>query len=108
MGHLNAVLSLGRILVEEGHEVIGLSVNALRDRIEHIGARLVPFSGAADLDLRDFAAAYPEFRTMSPGVEMTRFYLERVFADPLIDQYKGVQKAIEKFTPTSLSLTIFF
>lgn len=99
MGHLNAVLSVGRILVEEGHEVVGLSVNALRDRIEHIGARFVPFSGAADLDLRDFAAAYPEFRTMAPGVEMTRFYLERVFADPLIDQNKGVQKAIEEFNP---------
>lgn len=99
MGHLNAVLSVGRILVEEGHEVVGLSVNALRDRIEHIGARFVPFSGAADLDLRDFAAAHPEFRTMAPGVEMTRFYLKRVFADPLIDQNKGVQKAIEEFNP---------
>ena len=99
MGHLNAVLSVGRIFVEQGHEVIGLSVHALRNRIEHIGARFVPFSGAADLDLRDFAAAYPEFRTMPPGVEMTRFYLERVFADPLIDQNKGVQKAIEEFTP---------
>lgn len=99
MGHLNAVLSVGRILAEEGHEVIGLSVNALRDRIEHIGARFVPFYGAADLDLRDFAAAYPEFRTMPPGVEMTRFYFERVFADPLIDQSKAVQKAIEEFAP---------
>ena len=99
MGHLNAVLSVGRILAEQGHEVIGLSVNALRDRIEHIGARFIPFSGAADLDLRDFAAAYPEFRTMPPGVEMTRFYFERVFADPLIDQNKGVQKTIEDFAP---------
>jgi hypothetical protein len=36
---------------------------------------------------------------MPPGIEMTRFYLERVFADPLIDQNKGVQKAIEEFTP---------
>lgn len=99
MGHLNAVLSVGRVLAEQGHEVIGLSVNSHRERIEHIGARFVPFSGAADLDLRDFAAAYPEFRTMPPGVEMTRFYLERVFADLLIDQHKGVQKAIEEFTP---------
>ncbi|WP_263352219.1 nucleotide disphospho-sugar-binding domain-containing protein [Acidicapsa acidisoli] len=99
MGHLNAVLSVGRILTEQGHEVIGLSVNVLRDRIEHIGARFVPFSGAADLDLRDFAAAYPEFRTMAPGVEMTRFYFERVFADPLIDQNRDVQHAIETFTP---------
>jgi len=99
MGHLNAVLSVGRILAEQGHEVIGLSVNALRDRIEHIGARFVPFTGSADLDLRDFAAAYPEFRTMPPGVEMTRFYFERVFAYPLIDQHKGVQKAIDEFSP---------
>jgi MGT family glycosyltransferase len=99
MGHLNAALSVGRILAEQGHEVIGLSVNALRNRIEHIGARFVPFFGAADLDLRDFAAAYPEFRTIPPGVEMTRFYLERVFADPLIDQHKGVQRVIEDYSP---------
>lgn len=79
--------------------MIGLSVHALRDRIEHIGVRFVPFSGTADLDLRDFAAAYPEFRTMPPGVEMTRFYLERVFADPLIDQNKGMREAIEEFAP---------
>lgn len=97
MGHLNSVLSVGRILVEEGHEVLGLGPEVFRNRIEKIGARFLPFEGDADLDLRDFAAAYPEFRTMPPGVDMTRFYFERVFADPLLDQHRTIRKALESF-----------
>ena len=36
-GHLNPLLAIGRILIAEGHEVVGLSGNALRERIEGIG-----------------------------------------------------------------------
>jgi UDP:flavonoid glycosyltransferase YjiC (YdhE family) len=32
-GHLNPLLAIGRILIAEGHEVVGLSGNALRERI---------------------------------------------------------------------------
>lgn len=38
MGHLNPLLSIGRILVSDGHEVVGLSSTYLHDRIEAIGA----------------------------------------------------------------------
>ena len=33
MGHLNPLLAIGRILIAQGHEVVGLSASALRDRI---------------------------------------------------------------------------
>jgi hypothetical protein len=38
---------------------------------------------------------------------MTRFYLERIFADPLIDQHKGVQKAIEEYTPDVIIVDMY-
>jgi UDP:flavonoid glycosyltransferase YjiC (YdhE family) len=38
-GHLNPLLAIGRILIAEGHEVVGLSGNALRERIEGVGAK---------------------------------------------------------------------
>jgi len=41
--HLNPLLMIGRILIAEGHEVVGLSGSALRERIERIGAQLRPF-----------------------------------------------------------------
>jgi len=37
-GHLNPLLTIGRILIAEGHEVVGLSGSALREPIEGIGA----------------------------------------------------------------------
>jgi len=42
-GHLNPLLAIGRILIAEGHEIVGLSGNALRERIEGIGADFRPF-----------------------------------------------------------------
>jgi UDP:flavonoid glycosyltransferase YjiC (YdhE family) len=36
MGHLNPLLAIGCILIAEGHEIVGLSGNALRERIEGI------------------------------------------------------------------------
>jgi UDP:flavonoid glycosyltransferase YjiC (YdhE family) len=45
-GHLNPLLAIGRILIAEGHEIVGLSGNALRERIESIGAKSAPFPRA--------------------------------------------------------------
>ncbi|MEJ0094697.1 MAG: hypothetical protein WDN46_15080 [Methylocella sp.] len=42
IGHLNPLLAIGRVLIGEGHEVVGLSGSALRDRIEGIGAAFHP------------------------------------------------------------------
>jgi UDP:flavonoid glycosyltransferase YjiC (YdhE family) len=38
-GHLNPLLAIGGILIAEGHEVVGLSGNALHERIEGVGAK---------------------------------------------------------------------
>ena len=42
-GHLNPLLSIGRILMSEGHEVAAVSANAMRGRIEEIGRNSTPF-----------------------------------------------------------------
>ena len=44
MGHLNPVLGIGRIMISDGHEVMGLSSNYLRERVEAIGAKFRSFS----------------------------------------------------------------
>jgi MGT family glycosyltransferase len=97
LGHLNAVLGIGRALVEDGHEVVGLSATAFRERVERIGAAFHPFPGAADIDTTDMVAAYPEFATMAPGPEMTLFWFQRVFADPLAEQHQGLLKLMKNF-----------
>jgi MGT family glycosyltransferase len=97
MGHLNPLLAIGYLLVNKGHEVIGLSSNVMRSRIEVIGARFRPFPRQADLDLRDIAVAFPEIKNIHPGAEMSRFYMERVFIDPIPAQYSGLREVLRDF-----------
>lgn len=97
LGHLNAVLAIGRILVEEGHKVVGLSATAFRERVERIGASFHPFPATADIDTSDMIAAYSEFATLPPGPAMTLFYFKRVFADPLAAQHQGLLDVMKDF-----------
>jgi hypothetical protein len=61
-GHLNPLLTIGRLLIAEGHEVVGLTGSALRERIEGIGAQFQPLPAGADLDLRDILSVVPELK----------------------------------------------
>jgi UDP:flavonoid glycosyltransferase YjiC (YdhE family) len=58
-GHLNPLLAIGRMLIDEGHDVIGLSATVLRDRIEAAGAVFRPFPNGADVDSSDRDALFP-------------------------------------------------
>jgi MGT family glycosyltransferase len=96
-GHLNPLLAIGRILIAEGHEVVGLTGTALRDRIEGIGAEFRPFPAGADLDLRDSKSAVPELKNLPPGPERWRVAIERAFVDTIPAQHNGLQQVLRDF-----------
>jgi MGT family glycosyltransferase len=96
-GHLNPLLTIGRILIAEGHEVVGLSGSALRERIEGIGAEFRPLPAGADFDLRDFDTVAPELKNIPPGLEWLRVAVERVFVDAIPAQHKGLQQVLRDF-----------
>lgn len=79
-GHLNPLLSIARMLVADGHEVVGMSASSMRDRIEAVGATFYPFPAKADFDLRAIEVVFPELKTMPPGAEMTLFLMKRAFS----------------------------
>jgi MGT family glycosyltransferase len=103
-GHINPLFAIGRVLVAEGHEVVGLSARVMRERIECAGATFRPFPAGADRDFRDMAAAFPEYRDLAPGPDMSRFYLERVFIDTITAQLQGLKQALGEF-PADVILT---
>ena len=109
-GHLNPLLTIGRILIAEGHEVVGLSGSALRERIEGIGAEFRPLPAGADFDLRDFDTVAPELKNIPPGPEWLRVAMERVFVDaiPAQPQGYGYSRFCETSQPTSSLATICF
>jgi hypothetical protein len=89
-GHLNPLLTIGRILIAEGHEVVGLSGSALRERIEGIGAEFRPFPAGADFDLRDILSVVPELKNIPPGPRWLHVAIERLFVDTIPAQHKGL------------------
>ena len=96
-GHLNPLLAIGRILIAEGHEIVGLSGNALRERIESIGAKFRPLPVGADFDLRDIVSVVPELKNMPPGQEWLRLVIERLFVDTIPAQHKGLEQVLRDF-----------
>jgi MGT family glycosyltransferase len=96
-GHLNPLLAIGHTLLTEGHEVLGLSANIMRHRIEGIGAAFRPFPAGADLDLSNRDALFPEWKKIPPGPERTRFALEHVFVDAIPPQHEGLRQVQREF-----------
>jgi UDP:flavonoid glycosyltransferase YjiC (YdhE family) len=96
-GHLNPLLAIGRILIAQGHQVVGLSGSALCSRVEAIGARFRSFPGSADFDPGDIVSRFPELRSVPPGPERLRFALERVFVDKIPAQYEGLEEVLRDF-----------
>src|SRR3981081_4660525 len=96
-GHLNPLLAIGRILIAEGHEIVGLSGNALRERIEGIGADFRPLPAGADFDLGDIVSVVPELKHITPGPEWLRVAIERLFVDTIPAQHKGLQQVLRDF-----------
>jgi MGT family glycosyltransferase len=107
-GHINPMFAIGQMLVGAGHDVIGLSANVMRGRIEASGATFRAFPPAADLDFRDVAAVFPEIMHIAPGPEMSRFYLERAFVDPLPAQHHGMLEVLRDFTVDIIIADNFF
>ena len=96
-GHLNPLLAIARVLISSGHEVVGLSSTAMRERIESAGARFHPFPAGADFDLRTIEKRFPEMKSMPPGPEMTLFLMTKVFFDAIPAQYEGLRQVLSGF-----------
>ena len=97
MGHLNPLLAVGRILIEGGHEVVGLTGTALCGRIEGIGARFHPLPERADMDLRDVPSLFPELKDIPPGPEHMRVQIEGIFVEPIPAQHEGLRQVLQQF-----------
>ena len=97
LGHLNPLLSVGRILISDGHEVVGLSSTYLRDRIEAIGATFRGFLPGADFDIRNASEQFAELKATPPGPKLLRMILERGFVDFMLPQYQSVKQVMGEF-----------
>ena len=96
-GHLNPLLAIGRILMAEGHEVAGLSANAMRPRIEEIGAEFHAFPAGADFDLSDINGVVPALKPSRRGRNGCGRRSSGLFVETIPAQHKGLRQALRNF-----------
>ena len=104
IGHLNPLLSIGRSLVADGHEVIGHTASAHRHRFEAVGAAFEPFAGPIDQDLGDLDTVYPELKDLPPGPQKLGFLFMHAFIGRLVPQHASLAALLARF-PADLVLT---
>ncbi len=90
IGHLNPLLSIGRLLVANGHDVLGHSAGAHRSRFEAAGMRFEPFPLPIDRDLSDLHQAFPELHGLDTGPDKLGFLFRNAFIAPLSAQHASL------------------
>ena len=73
-GHINPLLAVAQVLIDEGHEVVCLSGTWMREKIESAGARFRALQPGADLDLRDILAVAPELAELNSQALLQYLY----------------------------------
>jgi hypothetical protein len=96
-GHINPLVVVARILVENGHDVVGYTASEHKYRFDKIGARFRSFPADIDRDLSDVSAGFPEGSEVPPGPEMILFDISRIFADPVASQHEGMVALLRDF-----------
>ena len=102
-GHLDPLLGVGRLLVEDGHDVVVYSGSAFRDRAQKIGARFEPLPEAVDFDLRDPNRCFPAREGLT-GAAILELDFEHIFTGPIPQQYAGLKRLLATF-PADVVIT---
>jgi UDP:flavonoid glycosyltransferase YjiC (YdhE family) len=108
-GHLNPLLSIARILIRHGHDVLVQTGTVMKPAVDAAGLPFIPFLPEADMASPEYFAKYPERHEKTPGMEMFGFDVEHFFLAQLPAQSAGLEKALHDF-PADLILadSMFF
>ncbi|MGO7733202.1 glycosyltransferase [Rhizobium johnstonii] len=101
-GHLNPLLAVTRLLLKARHEVVVMTADFLKDRVEETGARFECLPPEANLDMRRIENVIPEIADYKPGPERRLLLLERIFIDVVPAQASGLAGLVRKFSPDAI------
>jgi UDP:flavonoid glycosyltransferase YjiC (YdhE family) len=106
-GHFNPMLSIARILMARGHEVVMTTASFLRKRVEEAGVPFAPLLPGADIDTRDMGALFPEHRTIPPGPALVLAQLGEIVR-LLPDQAASLRQILTWFDADAIVSDVMF
>lgn len=102
-GHVAPLLTIARHLRRQGHRVRMLTSERYADRVRAADVEFLPLPAAADIDLDEPDAAFPERRGLR-GPAALRFDMTNLFLRPGPAQFAALRRALEE-VPTDAVLT---
>jgi len=97
VGHVNSMLSISKILKQNGHQVLAYTASTYGQRFKALGADFSAFPRAIDYDLTDSDGMLPDRRLLAPGIDRLLFDWEHVLIDPMMEQYAGLLRLLDDF-----------
>lgn len=93
-GHVKPMLPVAQQLARDGHQVFFQTSGNFSAQVEAAGLHFLPLLGNANYDYRRFGELIPELWTAANPIEQATIYTKYVFADRIVDQYRGLQQII--------------
>lgn len=101
-GHVNPMLSLARIFIARGDEVIVTTGSHMEAAVVAVGARFAALDAAADHDYRHLEAMFPERAALPPGPAQLRFDFEKIFIDTIPAEAATLDRLIAAEKPDAV------
>jgi UDP:flavonoid glycosyltransferase YjiC (YdhE family) len=98
-GHLNPLLTVGRMVQGRGDEVVVTTARALAPAVAAAGMRFLPLAPGADLDLRQIDTLFPDRDAEPPGPARLAYDFKRVFIDTMPAQAQTLRDLITREAP---------
>lgn len=105
-GHVSPVLTLSKGLIEKGYDVTVVTGTAFKDKVEAIGATLVPLEGKADYSDETIDQFYPVRPKVPAGPPRLIFDLQYLFTGTLVEEYEALQKALKTLSTQGKKIVV--
>lgn len=93
-GHVNPMLSVARLLLENGHSVRLLSGACVREMVERKGVRFCELPEGANFKSLDLDQEFPERKHIPAGPPQLAFDFENFFLKPIPAQFAGLKQLL--------------
>ncbi len=96
VGHVSPMLLVATALKEQGHEVLFLTGEVFRERVQQRGFSFTPLDGYANYDWQNLHSLFSPEEAAAEGLEQHIVHLKRLFADCIPDQFRALEKTIRE------------
>ncbi|MBS1813652.1 MAG: glycosyltransferase family 1 protein [Acidobacteria bacterium] len=108
VGHVNPMLSVAKILIENGHNVRMMTGSFARERVEKAGIRFVPLPEGADFHTTDLDEVFPERKNIPAGPPQLYFDFMNFFLAPIPAQFAALKQMLEQEPADLILVDVLF